>query len=361
MPADATVPVTPDQFRQVFFQAAADDLIVDEKVYGMPLSMDNLAIYYNKAYFKDLLATTDHPGALWEEIKEQVFQLTKSNNSPERFSLAGMAMGRADNINNAVDILYTLMLQYGVNFYNAEGNTATFASDSNSPSGVKNPGVEALSLYTSFALPSYKNYSWNDTITGFAPEQKDVNPFVRGKVAMIMGYPYLYDVITQAIQNEQKTGGIHIDIDDIGIAPMPQLVSPTEGTKRDTLASYFPLVVARTTDVPKEAWSLITYLASQDSLQTYHKKTNRPTSRKDLVQEQQTEPLFGIFAFQAPFAKSLKIFDAASYHKIFTDAIQAVATNRATPKQALEEAQTKVTCVIKKQKKLISSDQDCNL
>ncbi len=362
MPADLPVVVTPDMFKQVFFQAAADDLIIDNKIYGMPMSMDNLAIYYNKAYFKDLLATTDHPGVLWEDIKDQVFQLTKQNNSPERFALAGMGIGRSDNVNSAVDALYTLMIQYGVNFYDNKEENATFASDSSTSSaGVKNPGVEALTLYTSFGLPTYKNYSWNDTITGFSPSEKEINPFVRGKVAMILGYPYLYDVLTQAIQNQQKSGDPHIDKDDIGIAPMPQLVSATEGTKRDTLASYFPLVVARTTDVPKEAWELIEYLTTADSLQTYHKKTNRPTSRKDLVSEQQTEELFGIFAFQAPFAKSLKIYDANFYHKIFADAIQAVVTNISTPKEALVDAEKKVTCVIKKQKKLISMDTDCGI
>ena len=64
MPLDLPVVVTPEQFRQGFFQAAQDDLIIDEKIYGMPLSIDNLAVYYNKAYFKDLLATTDRRACL---------------------------------------------------------------------------------------------------------------------------------------------------------------------------------------------------------------------------------------------------------------------------------------------------------
>lgn len=350
-PLDLPVVVTPDLFRQVFFQAAADDLLINEQVYGMPLSIDSLAIYYNKAYFRDLIATSDNPGSLWEEIKNQVFQLTKRNNSPERFALAGMGIGRADNVNSAVDMLYTMMLQYGVSFYDDRGEAATFADT----------GEAALELYASFGLPTYKNYSWNEYITGFEPAKKEIHPFIRGKVAMIAGYPYLYDVLVQEIQNQQKTGGQHIDVDDIGIAPMPQLVSPTESTRRDTLASYFPLVVARTSDVPKEAWSFIQFLASADSLQTYHKKTNRPTSRKDMVTEQQTEPLFGVFAYQAPFAKSFKIYDAAAYHKVFSEAIQQVVDNVATPKKALQDAQTKITCVIKKAKKLSDSSEDCGI
>lgn len=361
-PLDLPVVIPPDLFRQTFFQAASDDLIIDEQVFGMPMSMDNLAIYYNKAYFRDLLATSDNPGFTWEDIKEQVFQLTKQNNSPERFALSGMGIGRSDNVSIAVDLLYAMMLQYGTEFYDDKGENATFAKKASKGSAaVDNPGVAALELYTSFGLPTYKNYSWNDVITGFEPDLKEIHPFIRGKTAMIVGYPYLYDVLVQEIENQQKSGGSHIDVKDIDVAPMPQLLSPREGTQRDTLASYFPLVVARTTDMPKEAWSFIQYMTTADALQTYHKKTNHPTSRKDLVSEQSTEPIFGVFAAQAPFAKSFKIFDAKAYHKVFTDAIQAVIDNTSSPKQALEEAADKISCVIKKQRKISDSSVDCGI
>jgi ABC-type glycerol-3-phosphate transport system substrate-binding protein len=361
LPADHPRAMPADVFRQTFFQAAADDLIIDEKIYGMPLSLDNLAIYYNKQVFKDLIATSDRPGALWEDIKEQVFQLTKRDNSPERFALSGMAIGRADNVSSGVDILYALMQEYGAVFYDEKEENAIFSKGALPNALIEKPGVEALTLFTSFALPSYKNYTWNDLITGYAPDEKEVNPFARGKVAMIIGYPYMYDMIVKSIQDQQRKGEKHMAIEDIGIAPFPQLVSSTEATRRDTLASYFPLVVARTTDSPVEAWTLVQYLTTADSLQTYHKKTKRPTSRKDMVTEQQTEPLFGVFAYQAPFAKSIKIYDAASYYKVFSDAIDSVVKNVATPDKALKDAQDKISCIIKKQKDLIGQDTDCKL
>ena len=359
LPLDQPIVMNADLFRQTFFQAAADDLIIDEQVYGMPLSIDNLAIFYNKQHFKDLIATSDKPGTLWEEIQEQTTQLTKRNNSPERFALAGIALGRADNISSAVDILYAMMQEYGVQFYDEKEERATFASGSGLTGD--NPGVQALELFTSFGLPSYRNYSWNEYITGFAPEEKEVNPFVRGKVSMIIGYPYLYSEIETAIQNQQKSGSDHIDLADVGIASFPQLVSGTEATSRDTYASYFPLVVARTTDMPGEAWALVQYLTSADALQTYHKITNRPTSRKDMVSEQQTEPLFGTFAFQAPFAKSFRIYDEAAYRKVFSDAIQDVVKNVSTAQQALNTAQQKITCIVQKKKELIDVSTDCNI
>lgn len=353
IPADQPVVMNAELFRQDYFQAAADDLIIDEQVYGIPQSIDNLAVFYNKQHFKDLIATSDKPGALWEEIKEQVTTLTKKNNSPERFALAGIAMGRADNISSAIDILYGIMLEYGVEFYDEKHEKATFA--------LSDEGVQAFELFTSFGLPSYRNYSWNEYITGFEPEEKEINPFVRDKVSMIIGYPYLYNEINLGIQEQQRTGGDHIDLDDVGIAPFPQLVSGAEATRRDTYASYFPLVVARTSDMPREAWTLVQYLTSSDALQTYHKKTNRPTSRKDMVAEQQTEPLFGAFAYQAPFSKSFVIYDDAAYRQVFTDAIQDVVRNVATPQAALTEAQRKITCVVQKARELIDIGTDCGI
>lgn len=359
LPLDQPIVMNAELFRQTFFQAAADDLIIDEQVYGMPLAIDNLAIFYNKQHFKDLIATSDKPGALWEDIEEQTTTLTKRNNSPERFALAGIALGRADNISSAVDILYALMLEYGVEFYDEKEERATFATGGGLTGDA--PGVQALELFTSYGLPSYRNYSWNEYITGFAPEEKEINPFVRGKVSMIIGYPYLYSEIEAGIQNQQKSGGEHIDLDDVGITSFPQLVSGDEATSRHTYASYFPLVVARTTDMPAEAWSLVQFLTSADALQTYHKITNRPTSRKDMVSEQQTEPLFGTFAYQAPFAKSFTIYDDSAYRKVFTDAIQSVVNNVATAQQALTSAQQKITCIVQKEKELIDLGTDCGI
>lgn len=360
-PADLPFVITPDEFRQTYFQAAANDLIIDNKVYGLPLSLDNLAIYYNKSYFQDLLASSDKPASTWDKLKDQVFQLTKQNNSAERFALSGMAMGRADNISSAIDILYTLMLQYGVDFYDEKEEKSTFSDNKSSSSNIKNPGEEALRLYTSFALPSYKNYSWNNLITGYAPEDKEINPFIRGKVAMIIGYPYLYDELVAKVKKQQELGLDHINVKDIAVAPMPQLLNTNEATKRDTLASYFPLVVARTSDMPKEAWTFIEYLTTADSLQTYHHKTNKPSSRKDLVEDERTDPIFGVFASQAPFAKSFVIYDKDLYDKVFKDAIDAVINNTQSVQQALKSAENKITCIVKKQKKLIESSQDCGI
>lgn len=364
LPVSETITMTPDLFRETFFQAAIDDLIIENQIYGMPMSIDNLAIFYNEQQFADFIATSDEPAAVWEALQEQVAALTEPDNSPERFARVGIAMGRADNISSAVDILYALMLQHGVEFYDEEEENATFAESRVAGAvgtGVQNPGVAAMDLFTSFGLPSYKNYSWNQNITGAQPADKELNPFIRGKVTMIIGYPYMYQNIVAAIQAQQELGNTTINIDDVGIAPFPQLVAGPEATQRDTYASYFPLVVASTTDKPALAWSLVQHLTTAESLQTYHQVTNRPTSRKNMVTEQQVEPVFGTFAMQAPFAKSFRIYDEAAYRKVFSDAIQKVVSNTVTSTQAMTEAQQKITCIVQKQKGIRRPETDCQI
>jgi len=357
------IPMNAEIFRQTFFNVAGEDLIIDNQIMGIPLSIDTLALYYNKSIFVDNIINSDEPAETWEELKQQVIVLTKEDNSAERFNLSGIAMGRADNILRANDILYMLMVQHETIFYNDESKKAIFANKQGISEGTGEayyPGIEALELYSSFGLPSYRNYTWNDLITGRAPTIKEINPFVRGKTAMIFGYSFLYDQLQDAIQDQIKTGDDHIAVDDIGIAPAPQLYVFQETGVQDAYANYFPLVVSRNTDYPIEAWNLLLYLSTADSLQTYHEKTNKPTSRKDMGDTQSIEPLWGVFARQASYAKSLQLYDTEKFDKYFVEAMQSVVKGKKTAINALQLAQTKINCILDKTGTNSNQDVDCD-
>ena len=357
------IPMNAEIFKQTFFNVAATDLIMDNHVMGIPLFIDTLALYYNKNLFIDNIANSDEPADTWEEIKEQVYTLTKPDKSPERFGLSGIAMGRSDNIIRVNDILYLLMVQHETQFYNDEKTKAMFAAQQGMVEGVGKayfPGYEALRLYTSFGIPSYKNYSWNELMTGMAPTEKEINPFARGKVAMIFGYSFLYDQITDAISGLVKTGNKHISKNDIGIAPIPQLYEYKETGKQDAYTNYFPLVVSRNTEYPEEAWNFLLYLSSKNSLETYHEKTNKPTSRKDMIDEQSLEPLWGVFARQASYAKSYSLYDLEKFNEYFSKAIDSVVKNKKTVENAMDLNQKKVNCILDKRQPNANRDVDCD-
>lgn len=359
-----SMPLTPDIFRQTFFAAAVDDLILQDAIYGVPLFIDSLALYYNTSLFRDGIANADKPAELWSEIKEQVFMLTKPNKSVERFAVSGISLGRADNISRAIDLLYMLFLQHDATMYDDAKEKATFSLQQGTLEGTGRPAfpaAAALELYTSFARPSFKNYSWNDTITSYDPQLKELAAFMKGKVAMIFGYSYLYDQLLDIGKGLSKEGATVLTEKEIGIVPVPQLQPFSETGQRDTFASYFPLVVSRNTEHEDVAWDFIQFLATKESLTDYHDRTHKPTSRKDMVEDQMIEPKFGVFARQAGYAKSYAIFDTNAYEKIFSQAIDRVVKNKADAKQALLLAQKQVQCLIDKKKEKKHLDVDCTM
>ena len=356
-PAPSAV-FTPAEFQNTFFSVAADDLILPDdatgvqKVFAIPLYIDTLALYFNKKIFRDNLPSTDEPAKTWENLKQQVYAITRRDNSIERFALSGIAMGRADNILRAVDILQLLFLQFDTQMFDKKTGKAIFAQQQGTFEGTGKPfyrGAEVLKLFTSFSSPSWKNYSWNQLITSFDGEQKEVGTFLREKTAMIFGYSQLYENLKSEIEAAKKSGKKStIKLENVGVAAVPQIVDPAESGEQDSLASYFPLTVSRNSKSPELSWQFLKFLSSSQSLQDFHEKTHRPTSRKDMVDGQMSENIFGVFARQASFAKSLETIEDESFELVFAAVIDEIVKSKATIEKALQSAEEKMSCVFQK-------------
>ena len=103
-------------FREIFVDVVAKDFLTpDQKILGAPLSVDTLALYYNKDLFNAAGITT--PPATWEEVVANVGKLTQIDGFGV-INQSAIALGTAadpiGNINRATDILTTLFFQSGV-------------------------------------------------------------------------------------------------------------------------------------------------------------------------------------------------------------------------------------------------------
>ncbi|MFC1750456.1 extracellular solute-binding protein [Pseudomonadota bacterium] len=346
--------MTPEIFDQTFVSVATNDLVLRDpadgysKIYGLPLTVDTLAVYYNKSTFEDKVPSRGRPAETWEELKEDVFKLTKTDNSFERFEVAGISMGRADNISRAVDILYLLMIQHGAQFYNENISSATFDKEKSiTATGQSiNPATEALDLYTSFALPANKNYSWNQYLADSRQHEKEMETFARGKVAMIFGYSYLYEDLKNKIEDLSKKGVNTMDPADIKIAPVPQVNDPNTSTeKRDAYANYFAETVSRTSENQRAAWDFLMFITTKENVAFYSDKTKKPTSRRDMIEDQTLDPIYGVFASQIGYAESLPIYDADRYEEIFSAAINSVLAT-VSPADAIKIAAEDVNSLL---------------
>jgi ABC-type glycerol-3-phosphate transport system substrate-binding protein len=314
--------VTTDDFKDSFVDVAAKDLIIPdengvEQIWGLPLYVDTLALYYNDSHFEDAMPAQGEPSSTWEGIKNDVSLLNKQDQSFERFARSGIALGRGDNILRAFDVLAMMMLQYKTGFYTGDYTKVLFGNDANA--------LTALELYTSFGLPSKKNYSWNKYLADSDSSEKELSTFARGKVSMIFGYSYTYEDLINEVNRLDNEGEASIDWGDIKIAAAPQVNDPeTSAEARLAFADYFAPVVSRTSTHSDVAWDFLLSMTSSELLREYNQSTHRPSARRSLINEQVADPIYGIFASQVGYATSLTMSDATSYEGVFLNGIDSI-------------------------------------
>jgi len=318
--------MTSDIYRETFVDVAANDLTgFDGKIYGIPFSVDTLALYYNK----DLLGTAGiaAPPQNWTEFKEDVKKLTRTD-AFGNITLAGAAMGTAKNVNRAIDILYLLMLQNGTEMTDEKRTKATFDAKARTAEGETYvPGLDALIFYTDFANPKKAVYTWNSIMP------YSIDAFVEEKAAMMFNYSY------QDATIKAKAPKLNY-----AVAPVPQI----EGTtKKVNFANYWAAVVSKTSPNQELAWDFLAYMAKKENIKGYVEVTKRPASRRDVIEEQLADPFLKVFAEQALTAKSWYQIDSAAIEGIFSNLIEGVALGEKDPEKGLKEAVDQVTALMK--------------
>lgn len=313
--------MTLPQFRTTFVDVAEDDLVVDGTVYGMPLYTDTLALFYNR----DLLSSAGiaNPPRTWEEFQADVQALTQYDES-QNITRSGAALGTAKNINRATDILMMLMLQSGVQMTNTDVTAATF---SRSVEGTP-VGEIALQMYTDFANPrkaDVKIYSWNDR------KNYNINAFAAGETAMIINYSHQIEAIRKISPRL-----------NFAVAAVPQ---PKPDDAR-TYANYWALSVALQSKHPYEAWQFAHFMTAGAGNIPYLNATLRPAARRDLIEQQKNDPDLNVFAVQALTARSWFQADSAAIETIFADMIDAVNLGGVSIKDALRQAEAKVSVLM---------------
>ena len=355
---DKIVPVSPEilneqKYRAEFADVVIHDFVEQGKIYAAPLSVDALGLFYNKDLFNQ--AGITEPPATWSEFVEDVKLLTRIDGGGQ-IRQSGAAIGTAYNINRSTDILNLLFLQKNTRMLDEMGRRAVFdmASGRSDGENVNNPGLEALNFYTSFAKANSAFYSWNKNM------HYSIDAFSEGNLAMMLNYSWQIDAI------RSKAPKLNF-----AVAPVPQL-SPDSPAN---FANYWGYAVSKNKKavtlpnqppVPDEArvaesWKFLKFLSSKpevfsdkngnlintfDAAKAYAKKTNRPAARRDIIEEQKTDPKIGVFAKENLIAKNWKQADSVAIEAIFAAMIDAVNRGAQTPYDALKAAAAQVTQIM---------------
>lgn len=332
--------LTPQVFAENFVKVVADDFVKEDsrdgklKIYGIPFSIDVPVIYYNKKIFESRLPEKGKPSSTWDKLADDVFKL-REEDKDGNLKISGIAMGREDNISNAFEILLNLMLQEGVSFYDDNFKKATFSS---------REGEKAIKFFLSFSDSKNKQYSWNEKIVPSESELKEIEAFLTGKTAMIIGYFDIYPRLEVVLKNLRAKGFSVIGMRDIAIALMAQNTEVPE--EKVVFAKYFAQTVSRTSKHPDIAWDLIDFLSSKMA-KKYVESSGKPAARRDLIEDQKKDPVLFNFVSQIGFAKSIPMLYEPKYRNLFNDAIRKTVSKELQPSSALQEVQEIINVLLR--------------
>lgn len=305
---------TAESIKKDYLATVADEAIIKNQIYGLPLSIDTLGIYYNK----DLLdkAGMPEPPKTWDEFSESVKRVTKLDQNGKLIQ-SGTSLGTAKNIDNAFDIVSALMMQNGISMA-APSGAITFASGLEKV-GPKHPALQSLYFYTDFARPTKEVYSWNEE------ETNAFDAFIRGKTAFYFGFAYDY-------------GRIKSRAPDLNFEVMPLLQLNPDAPAN--VANYWLQSVVKKSKNQNEAWDFIRFLSTADTLKKYSDATKLPSPLRVHLKAEQNDPVLANFATQLLVAKSwYKGKDIGAAEKGFDDMITTIlspADPKLTPDKVAE-------------------------
>lgn len=303
-PAPATA-MTAAEFSSTFYPVASADLVGGASVYGMPMMIDGLGLYYNV----DLLSTAGvTPPTTWPELLDVVPKLTVRTDT--QIQKSAIALGTTGNVENFSDIIALMMMQNGAKLISPTGKEAE----------------DTLTFYRKFANPSDPVYTWSDTM------DNSVYAFATGKVAMMIAPSW------RAFDVKQINPNLNFKV--VGV---PQLPGNTINW-----ASYWVEGVSTKSKNAVAAWTFVKYLTSRDTVTKLYAEEAKarlfgePYARVDLASSLAGDPYVGTYISEAPTAKSFPLssrtFDNGINDKLIkylTDAVNAVGQGTA-PTQALD-------------------------
>lgn len=302
---DTNILPTVQNLQKDYVSAVPEDVIKGATVYGLPLSVDTLGVYYNQALLDK--AGIAEPPKSWDDFLAAVRAVTKLDKDGKILQ-SGAALGTGANIDNSFDIVSALFMQSGITM--ASKGSVGFAAGLDKKPGPTHPALQTMTFYTNFARPTTDLYSWNE-------EQSNAfDAFVRGKVAFYFGFGYDYNRIVSRAPDMP-----------LGVLPLFQ----ADKDKPANVANYWVQSVTKKSKNKNEAWDFIRFLSTPENLKKYSDATKQPSPLRMHTKAHQADPIMKAFADQLLVAKNwYKGDDIVATEAAFNSMIHTVLTNDPT-------------------------------
>ncbi len=314
-------------FRDSFIDGASLFLNKDGVV-AAPLLVDPVVVYYNK----DLLAGKNYvtPPTTWTGLVQSLPLFLKKD-ARGVITQSAIALGEWSNIPHYKDILSALFLQTGTAIVSTDPQTGLYQQrllDGGAEGGEGEiPSANALNFYTSFADQASTQFSWSRTLP------LSIDMFLSGKSAFYIGRA------SELFTIQARNPNLNFDV--------TTLFQAEDAVRPITYGLFSGVGIIKSSPNFPAAYKGIGYLTDKEFVEYLSGALATPSTRRDLLLTQQTNPYVQVYFQAALSAFGWPDTNTAGTESVFRDMIRKVNSGATNPTQAIYEASRDLQSIVR--------------
>ena len=307
-------------FRDTYVEGA-EIFALGDGVYGLPLMVDPLVIYWNRDIFSSngFLAAPK----TWEELVSGIVPTLAIKDYNRNVNRAAVAMGEYNNVKNAFSIISLLLIQGGSNLV-VEESQSRYSVQLNRQIGGGNSGPfdGAAAFYSNFSNINNSLYTWNRSLR----EDKDM--FLSEDLAVYFG------LASEGRDIEAKNPNLSFDV-----AEVPQGATAT--TKR-TYGVFYAFSIPKAAKNKTASLTVMQRLAdSANAKKMADGYGMAPVHRSTVVVG--SSDVFGRIAYSSAFfSRGWLNPDKENVGKILDTMLDDINANRSSVNMSVLDATTRI-------------------
>ncbi len=295
-------------------------------VWAYPVLVDPMVMYYNK----DMLLNNNivYPPVTWDELFGLNSSLTKSNNLGV-ISESMIALGQYKNVNNAKDILATLLIQNGNNIIDYKDNSYSSLLSSNLENLNITPAESVIAFFNEFSNQSKMAYSWNSSMPN------SLDSFTSSKLAFYLGKA------SELFNISSINPNLSFDVERI-----PQI---KDSGVKSTVGDIYAIATNKRSSNISSALRVATILSSnKDVVKDISIRLSLPPTLRSILNDKPKDnPYLQTFFESALITKSWRDPNKIKSNNIFKEMIENVLSNNLPIKESINRAESQLNQLLK--------------